>query len=54
MFITAQKNEGFRKLRIWSHLLKKSLMENLIFCAVYMTSADLKNVFYLIPIYSKH
>ena len=24
-----------RKLRIWSHLLKKSLIENLIFCAVY-------------------
>ena len=23
-----------RKLRIWSHLLKKSLTENLIFCAV--------------------
>ena len=23
-----------RKLRIWSHLLKKSLMENLIFCAL--------------------
>ena len=23
-----------RKLRIWSHLLKKSLMENVIFCAV--------------------
>ena len=23
------------KLRIWSHLLKKSLMENLIFCAVH-------------------
>ena len=23
-----------RKLRIWSHLLKKSLMENLIFCVV--------------------
>ena len=22
------------KLRIWSHLLKKSLMQNLIFCAV--------------------
>ena len=22
------------KLRIWSHLLKKSLMENFIFCAV--------------------
>ena len=24
-----------RKLRIWSHLLKKSLTENFIFCAVY-------------------
>ena len=23
-----------RKLRIWSHLLKKSLMENFLFCAV--------------------
>ena len=23
-----------RKLRIWSHLMKKSLMENFIFCAV--------------------
>ena len=23
-----------RKLRIWSHLLKKRLMENYIFCAV--------------------
>ena len=23
-----------RKLRIWSHLLKKSLMENFIFCVV--------------------
>ena len=23
-----------RKLRIWSHLQKKSLMENFIFCAV--------------------
>ena len=23
-----------RKLRIWSHLLKKSLMENFIFCTV--------------------
>ena len=22
------------KLRVWSHLLKKSLMENFIFCAV--------------------
>ena len=24
----------YGKLRIWSHLLKKSLMENIIFCAV--------------------
>ena len=31
----AFKNEIFRrKLRIWPHLLKKSLMENFIFCAV--------------------
>ena len=29
-----------RKLRIWSHLLKKSLMENFIFCAVRDISAD--------------
>ena len=26
-----------RKLRIWSHLLEKSLMENFIFCAVYLS-----------------
>ena len=25
------------KLRIWSHLLKKPLMENFIFCAVIIT-----------------
>ena len=30
---TAQKMEIHRKPRIWSHLLKKSLIEN-IFCAV--------------------
>ena len=24
----------YRKMRIWSHLLKKSLMKNFIFCAV--------------------
>ena len=45
--ITAQKMKFFindffskcdqipRKLQIWSHLLKKLLMENFIFCAVY-------------------
>ena len=27
-----------RKLRIWSHLLKKYLMENFIFCAVLLTT----------------
>ena len=26
-------DQSRRKMRIWSHLLKKSLMENLIFCA---------------------
>ena len=26
--------EIYRKLRIWSHLLKKSLMEKFIFCEV--------------------
>ena len=32
---TAQKIKfSIRELRIWSHLLKKSLMENFIFCAV--------------------
>ena len=31
---TAQKCE--RKLRIWSHLLKKSLTENFFFCAALM------------------
>ena len=47
LFCTAQKmkfsikdssskcDQIHRKLRIWSHLLKKSLMENFIFCAVF-------------------
>ena len=26
-----------RKLRIWSHLLKKSFMQNIVFCAVIVT-----------------
>ena len=35
-----------RKLQIWSHLLKKSLMENFIFCAVKfgMTNCDSKKI----------
>ena len=48
-YITEQKNEVFliknfvskcdqirSKLRIWSHLLNKPLMENFISCAVYV------------------
>ena len=36
-----------RKLRIWSHLLKKSLMENFIFCAVFVqTTARIKDTFF--------
>ena len=31
-----------RKLRIWSHLLKKSLMENFVFCAVWILQSKLK------------
>ena len=27
-------DQNRRKLRVWSHLLKKPLIENLIFCAV--------------------
>ena len=30
------------KLRIWSHLLKKSLIKNFIFCAVWKENIDLK------------
>ena len=30
-------DQTHRKLRIWSHLLKKFLMENFIFCAVIFT-----------------
>ena len=29
-------------LRIWSHLLKKSLMENIIFCTVYLSNYDIE------------
>ena len=29
-----------KKLRIWSHLRKKSLMENFIFCAGYVIHAE--------------
>ena len=32
-------------LRIWSHLLQKSSMENLVFCAVIETKNDMKYYF---------
>ena len=35
-------DQARRKLRIWSHLLKKSLMENFIFCAVYPTKREIE------------
>ena len=35
-----------RKLRIWSHLLKKTLMESLVFCAVRMSMLVLNNIHY--------
>ena len=34
-----------RKLRIWSHLLKKCLMENFIFCAVVLTMYIFLNLY---------
>ena len=44
-YFTAQKMKFFIKdffsldfFRIWSHLLKKSIMENFIFCAVLCTA----------------
>ena len=36
-----------RKLRIWSHLLKKSLMENLVFCVVIRLNATIKLKHYI-------
>ena len=32
----SKRDQIRRKLRIWSHLLKKSLMKNFIFCAVHI------------------
>ena len=57
IYTTAQKfliKDFFRKcdqihrfLRIWSHLLKKSLMENFIFCVVYREYESGYRRFYL-------
>ena len=40
-------------LRIWSHLLKKSLMENFIFCALVILSF-LSLIFFISPLFSLH
>ena len=37
-----------RKLRIWSYLLKRSLMENFIFCAVTFASPDIAEFYFLL------
>ena len=36
-FFSKYDNQICKKLRIWSHLLKKSFMENFIFCVVLYT-----------------
>ena len=38
--LLSQCDQIRRKLQIWSHLLKKSLMENFIFCAVLVMTHD--------------
>ena len=38
----SKSNEVFRKLQIWSHLLNKFLMENFIFCAVFVLTISQK------------
>ena len=45
-----------RKLRTWSHVLKKSLMENFIFCAVTRSSLALPNILKLntLRLFKKH
>ena len=43
-----------RKLRIWLHLLKKSLMENFIFCAVINKNTRFLSLKYLKRTYNFH
>ena len=43
-----------RKLRIWSHLLKKSLMKNIIFCAVKLTEPIFQSFYIDILLLSKY
>ena len=39
-----------RKLRTWSHFLKKSLMENFIFCEVWFTH----NKYFILKVYNEY
>ena len=39
-----------RKLRIWSHLLQKSLMENFIFCAMRVFEECFEDSQYVLPL----
>ena len=49
-------NQIHRKLRIWWHLLKKSLMENFIFCAVFwlIFTKNFLALYYQMFIYKKY
>ena len=40
-----------KKLRIWSHLLKKSLIENFILCAMKLASAALLQSLFVMVIF---
>ena len=42
-----------RKQRIWSHLLKKYLMENLIFCAVFKDYEKVRETWVTDPIWKE-
>ena len=48
----SKRDQTRRFLRIWSHLLKKSLMENFKFCAVtkmHFCANDFRGVFITLP-----
>ena len=44
-----KRDENNRKLRIWYHLLKKSVMKNFILCIVYPDIVNLLTKFYVSP-----
>ena len=41
VWLVSKCNQIRRKLRIWSHLRKKSLIENVSFCAVFTRIRDI-------------